>query len=96
MNKTITLEGIGEIKMTRNNRIKRLAIAVRPFLGVRVKVPDNVSFKNAEKFVLEKRYWIKKNLDKVQRVEDQRLPFFSCSFALPTKVLGFYQLVCIL
>ena len=70
MNKTITLEGIGEIKMTRNNRIKRLAIAVRPFLGVRVKVPDNVSFKNAEKFVLEKRSWIKKNLDKVQRVED--------------------------
>lgn len=69
MNKTIRLEGIGEIQMTRNNRIKRLAIAVRPFSGVKVNVPDNISFKNAEKFVLEKRSWIKKNLDKIQRIE---------------------------
>jgi len=70
MNKTIKLEGIGEIKLTRNNRIKRLAIAVRPFSGVRVNVPYNISFENAEKFVFEKRLWIKKNLDKIQRIEN--------------------------
>ncbi len=71
MNKTITLEGIGEIKMTRNRRVKRLAIAVRPFLGVRVKVPDNVSFESAERFVLEKRSWIRRNLDKIRNTENQ-------------------------
>jgi len=70
MNKIIKLEGIGEIKMTRNNRIKRLAIAVRPFSGVRVNVPYNVSFDNAEKFIFEKRSWIKINLNKIQRIED--------------------------
>jgi predicted metal-dependent hydrolase len=70
MNKTINLEGIGEIKMIRSNRAKRLAISLRPFSGVKVNVPYNTSFENAEKFVFEKRSWIKKNLDKIQSIED--------------------------
>jgi predicted metal-dependent hydrolase len=70
MDKTINLEGIGEIKMTRNSRIKRLAIAVRPFTGVKVNVPYNLSFESAEKFVFEKRSWIKRNLDKIQSFEN--------------------------
>ncbi len=84
MNKTIKLEGIGEIKLARNNRIKRLAIAIRPFSGVRVNVPSNTSFENAEKFVFEKRFWIKKNLDKIQRIEDH-YPTFDNNTEYSTK-----------
>ncbi len=71
MDKTISLEGIGEIKMIRNNRVKRLAIAVKPFSGVKVNVPYNISFESAEKFIFEKRSWIRKNLHKIRSIEDQ-------------------------
>jgi predicted metal-dependent hydrolase len=67
----ITLDGIGEVTMTRKQRIKRLAISVRPFSGVRVNVPVNVSFRSAEKFVFEKKLWIKKSLNKFQGIENQ-------------------------
>jgi len=70
VNRIINLEGIGEIKMTKNYRVKRLAISVRPFSGVRVNVPGDVSFSSAEKFVFEKKSWIKKSLDKFQGTEN--------------------------
>jgi predicted metal-dependent hydrolase len=67
----LTLDGIGEVRMTRKQRIKRLAISVRPFSGVSVNVPVNVSFSSAERFVYEKKSWIKKSLEKFRSIENQ-------------------------
>ena len=64
MNKILNLQGIGEIKMVRNKRAKRLSVAVSPISGIRVTVPHCVSFGYAEKFVSDKKVWIRKNLDK--------------------------------
>ena len=84
MNRIIKLEGIGEVKIIRNYRIKRLAISVRPFLGVRVNVPGNISFRSAEKFVLEKKSWIKKSISKIRDIEDHN-PVFNGSSEYTTK-----------
>ena len=77
MNKTVNFEGIGEIKMVKNRRAKRLTVAISSLSEVRVTVPEFMSFTNAEKFVHEKQYWIKKNLDKIQRIKDASTTFDS-------------------
>jgi predicted metal-dependent hydrolase len=84
MNRIIKLEDIGEIKMTRSNRIKRLAIAIKPFTGVKVNVPHNISFESAEKFIFEKRSWIKKNLNRIRSIEDQ-YPTFDSNLEYTTR-----------
>jgi predicted metal-dependent hydrolase len=83
-NRIITLEGIGEVKMTKNYRIKRLAISVRPFSGVKVNVPGNVSFRSAEIFVIEKKSWIKKSLNKFKGIENH-YPVFDTNSEYTTK-----------
>ena len=77
MNKTFNLHGIGEIKMVKNTRAKRLTVAISPLSGVRVTVPGSMSFMNAEKFVLDKKYWIKKNLEKIQHIKNASTTFDS-------------------
>ncbi len=61
----INLPSIGPILFERSRRAKRVSISVR-LDRVRVAVPKGVSFKKAEKFVLTKTDWIKKNLQKLE------------------------------
>ena len=77
MNKILNLQGIGDIKMVKNKRAKRLSVAVSPVSGIRVTVPHSVSFGYAEKFVKEKKYWIKKNLDKIREIRTNHTIFDS-------------------
>ncbi len=67
MNKSRTVEinGIGTVLFERSKRARRVIIYVRPLTGVRVAVPDRLSFKNAEEFVHTKISWIQKHLKRI-------------------------------
>jgi len=73
--KTIYLKGIGEIQLKKSNRVKRLSIKVKPFDGVVAVMPNRVSYKTAEAFIVEKQDWIKKSLDQMATVEEKRTVF---------------------
>ncbi|MFO7656633.1 MAG: SprT family zinc-dependent metalloprotease [Bacteroidales bacterium] len=75
MIKTLNLEGIGAVKLTKNLRYRNLKITVRPSSGVNVLVPGLISFNEAEKFVLEKQKWIRNSIEKMRRVADKRTIF---------------------
>jgi len=69
MTKIFALDGIGNIKLTKNSRYKNLKITVRPLQGVRVLIPPPVSFEEAEKFVHTKKEWIKRTIARIQHIE---------------------------
>ena len=69
--KTVELKSVGTVKIERSSRAKNLSLTVRPFKGVRVAVPPRVSFAHAEMFARSKAGWIKKHLDKMERLEHE-------------------------
>jgi predicted metal-dependent hydrolase len=71
----IQMDGIGSVLFEKSRRAKRLNITIRPFRGVRVAVPRNVSFAEAESFVHAKADWIKRHLAKMQEAELQQKKF---------------------
>ena len=73
--KEIYLKEIGNIVLSKNKRAKRVIIRVKPFKGVSVTIPFSVSFKYAEKFVNEKKNWIKKSLSEIEKIENKKNVF---------------------
>jgi len=67
----IDIEGVGPVLFERSKRAKRVVISVKPFKGVRVAVPDRVSFNKAEALVRTKRYWITIHLEKTKQYEQE-------------------------
>ena len=55
---TIDIVGVGQVQFERSKKAKHLNISVKPFAGVRVAVPDGLSFQKAEEFVNTKKDWI--------------------------------------
>ena len=55
--------------MERSRRAKRISVSIRPFKGVRVAVPDGVSFDRALMFAQSKAGWINKHLGKMEQLE---------------------------
>ena len=47
---TIQIKDIGEVRLEKSRRAKRIVISVRPGKGVRVAVPKRISFKKAAQF----------------------------------------------
>ena len=82
--KTIYLKGIGEIQLKKSSRVRRLSIKVKPFDGVVAVMPNRVSYKTAEAFIVQKQDWIKKSLGQMATVEEKRTVF--------TEESGFYTL----
>ena len=72
--KHLQIDNVGPILLERSRRAKRLAISVRSHNGVRVAVPYGVSFKKAEEFAREKTDWIRKHLNRVKEIEQERRP----------------------
>ena len=68
----INISGVGPILLERSIRAKRITISVKPSKGVRVAIPNRVSFKSALEFVILKKPWIQKHLGKVKQTESQR------------------------
>lgn len=71
--KTISYAEIGEIRYRRNRRAKNISIRINSDGMVRVTVPGRCSFQRAERFVLEKRNWIRQKTLKIQRLKEEHL-----------------------
>jgi len=68
----IYVDGIGLILFERSIRARRVIISVKPYNGVRVAIPNRVSFKQALEFVNLKKPWIQKQLVRIKQMESQR------------------------
>ena len=66
---TIDINGVGLVLFERSKRARHVNISIKPFRGVRVAVPDRVSFKKAEEFVHTRIDWIKIQLEKMKQYE---------------------------
>ena len=67
---TVEIDGVGPVLFERSKRAKHVNIAVKPFTGVRVAVPDGLSFQKAEEFVYTKKSWIQKHLARMKQYEE--------------------------
>ena len=68
---TVEINGIGPVLFERSKRARHVNISLKPFKGVRVAVPNRVSFNKAEAFVRTKIDWIKMQLEKMKRYEKE-------------------------
>jgi len=73
--KIVFIPGVGEVLMKKSARAKRVNIKVAPFKGVQVSVPQQVTFANAEKLVLQKKDWLIKHLPKMEQMENKLTEF---------------------
>ena len=67
---TVDIVGVGQVLFERSKKAKNLNISVKPFTGVRVAVPDGLSFQKAEEFVNTKTDWIQKHLARMKQYEE--------------------------
>ena len=67
---TVEIVGVGPVLFERSKRAKRINISVKPFTGVRVAIPDGLSFRKAEAFVYTKADWIQRHLDRMKQYEE--------------------------
>lgn len=70
--RTTYVDGVGPILFERSIRARRIIISIKPSNGVRVAIPNRVSFKSALEFVNLKKPWIQKHLVRIKRMESQR------------------------
>jgi len=75
----IEITGIGEVLFERSKKARHLNISVKPFAGVRVAVPDGLSFQKAEEFVCTKTEWIQRQLVRMKQHEDKAMSDYSTS-----------------
>ncbi len=68
---TVEIDGVGPVLFERSKRAKHVNISVKPFTGVRVAVPDGLSFKKAEEFVNTKTDWIQRHLLRMKLYEEE-------------------------
>ena len=73
--KTIYIDGAGEVLFKHSHRARHLNISVKPFAGARVSVPVGMSYNSAIRIVIEKKLWIKQHLDKMKEFEKQQTQF---------------------
>lgn len=67
----IEIDGVGPVLFERSKRAKHLNISVKPFTGIRVAVPDSLSFKKATEFVHAKTSWIHRNMERMKQYEKE-------------------------
>jgi predicted metal-dependent hydrolase len=67
--KIVEYKEIGKVSFVRKSSMRSLKITIRPFKGVKVSVPWFMSFESADRFVEEKRPWIRKSQLRLIRYE---------------------------
>jgi predicted metal-dependent hydrolase len=87
--KILYFKDIGEVKLIKSTRVRRLSIKVKPFDGVIVSIPNRASYKQAEEFVGQKTEWIRQSLQKMEKFEE-KLTVFSENSGFRTK---YHQLI---
>ena len=71
--KKMTLQGVGEILLERSSRAKHINLSVKPFKGVRVAVPDGVSFQDAMAFARARAGWLARHVARMAHIEQEVL-----------------------
>ncbi|WP_462317331.1 M48 family metallopeptidase [Marinilabilia sp.] len=71
----IEIDGLGPVLFKSDSRCKRLSIRLKPFEGITVMFPPGFSPKKALTFVEEKREWILKNRQKIEKHESRKTIF---------------------
>ena len=66
----LNIEGV-DITLFRSNRARSINITIKPFSGVRVSVPQNVSFNKAKEVAKQRITWIRSHLSKMKKAEEQ-------------------------
>lgn len=66
----INIDGV-EVAFFKSKRAKSLNITIKPFTGVRVSVPQSVSFDKAKTAVNQRMDWVKSHLSKMHKAEDE-------------------------
>ena len=91
MDYEIEYKDIGIIRYVKNNRAKRIIISVKPEF-VRVTIPRRQTLKNAQKFVDQKKDWIKKHSKNMKALiqKSKELPKIALKFLLLLE----YYVVC--
>lgn len=72
--KTLYVSGIGEVQMVRKARSRHLRISVRSSGEVQVTIPWLLSFSRGESFLEEKRSWVIRTQQKLQKRGLTRIP----------------------
>lgn len=67
--KTLHIPEVGTVILVKSQRATRLTMTLRPFQDVRVSVPKNMSFAQAEVFVTERIDWFQRHQPKIQAIE---------------------------
>jgi len=75
ISKTIHIEDIGAVVLTKYSNARNLKITIKPFSGIHVSMPKGINYSTAERFVRSKVIWIKKSLDKIYNIEKKRTIF---------------------
>lgn len=65
----IHMDSVGAVLLERSKKARRIVLTIRPFKGIRVAVPMNVSFQQAISFAVDKKAWIVQNMDRVREIE---------------------------
>ncbi len=60
---------IGKVSFVKKSSVRNLKITIKPFKGVQVTVPRFLSFESADRFVKEKKTWIRQSQLKLTRYE---------------------------
>jgi len=63
---------IGKVTFSQTKRAKNIGISLRPWQGIRVYFPPQISPKQAEKFLSQKIDWVKNKLNKLSNYEKTR------------------------
>lgn len=65
------IKGVGQVQLQRCRRAKHICLSVRPFKGVRITVPRNVSYKEALAVAQERADWLAEHLKRAAQIEQE-------------------------
>ena len=75
LEKTIHIDGVGNVLFRRSKRARHLNISIRPFAGARASIPVGMSYDSAVRFVTKRKLWIKKHLARMKEFENLQTKF---------------------
>jgi len=69
--RVIVIEGIGPVRFEKSRRARHVRITVRASEGVRVIVPERVSFEGARPVAVRRKEWIRRTLGRIDGARDR-------------------------
>ncbi|MDD3741929.1 MAG: SprT family zinc-dependent metalloprotease [Bacteroidales bacterium] len=89
MQKTISVEGIGPILITKKSNATRIKLRIHPEKGVLVTIPYMVSYRDGESFVFKNLDWLHEKLRKLSQKKTEILFLPGEKFITRSLELGF-------